>query len=383
MLAICGDPGRKDRTLVCAKTISFLLRDASEQATTLKIPPTQTMAKANPSRNPYAVPSLCLQLLSPLKLLARILHLFCSFIRPHNPIRKNITIVAISDTHTLIPQELPYGDILIHAGDLTNAGTPKEIQAQINWLHSLPHLHKIVIAGNHDRHLDPRSRGTLKLADRNEDVNWRSLIYLQDSHIVLTVPNRASTAGRECTVKIYGSSWVPHVGGPKHAFQHPRGQDYWTGKVPDDVDVLVTHCPPKFHLDLPGVEAMGDEFLLHEGRRTKPRVHVFGHIHAGRSDLFGKIKGGQEVVGWDRAERHLAEVLKRESPENLVDFVLSTANLVLWYHFTAFSYGSVREVLKEWLLWHEGHLATTIVANTALTYEDEGRLGNDPQVIHI
>ena len=340
------------------------------------------MAKANSSRNPYAVPSLYLQLLSPLKFVARVLDLFFSLIRPHNPTRKNITIVAISDTHTLIPQELPYGDILIHAGDLTNAGTPKEIQAQINWLHSQPHKHKIAIAGNHDSHLDPRSRGTLKLADRNEDVNWRSLIYLQDSHVVLTFPNRASTAGRECTVKIYGSPWVPHVGGPEHAFQHPRSQDYWTGKVPDDVDVLVTHCPPSFHLDLPGVEAMGDEFLLHEVRRTKPRLHVFGHIHAGRSDVFGKIKGGQEVVRWDRAERHLAEVLQRKSPESLVGSVLGLFNLVLWYHFAAFFYWNFRGLLNEWLLWQDEHRTTTM-ANTALMYEDEGRLGNTPQVIHI
>ncbi|PIA97651.1 Metallophosphoesterase MPPED2 [Cercospora beticola] len=343
------------------------------------------MIKSKPPRNPYAVPSLYLQLLSPLKLLARLIDLLISLLRPHNPTRKNITLVCISDTHTLIPSSLPYGDILIHSGDLTNAGTPRELQAQISWLSSLPHKHKIIISGNHDSHLDPRSRGTLSLADRNTDIDWKNLIYLQDSHITLPFPTRGpSIAGKYQTtkLKIYGSPFVPHVGGPEHAFQHPRSQDYWTGKIPEDTDILITHCPPRFHLDLPGVQAMGDEFLLHEVRRVKPAVHVFGHIHAGRSDLFGKVRGGKEVVRWDRAERHLAEVLKRESPESLTDWALNLGNLVLWYHFLAFVYWSVREVLGEVFCWRD-EPPSTIMVNAAMMYEDEGRLGNSPQVIHL
>lgn len=376
------------------------------------------MAPTHSPRNPYARPSLYLQLLSPLKLLARILDLLFSSIRSLNAIRnnsnkkknnntenqkkkkkkKNLTIIAISDTHTLIPPSpLPFGDILIHAGDLSNAGTPKEIQSQINWLHAQPHTYKIVIAGNHDSHLDPRSRGTLALADRNEDVNWRSVIYLQDSFVILKFPcggdsSSSSTTTTEkqeqqqkdttTTIKIYGSPFIPHVGGPSHAFQHPRSQDHWTGKVPSDTEILISHCPPKCHLDLPGVEAMGDEFLLHEVRRTKPLVHIFGHIHAGRSDVFGKVRGGKEVVRWDRAERHLVEVLRRESAVTWKGCVLSMANLVLWYHFVAFVYYSVKEGLCEWLMGHEEPPTTTMV-NAAMMYEDEGRLGNAPQVIHI
>ncbi|KAM3413556.1 hypothetical protein BST61_g11544 [Cercospora zeina] len=347
------------------------------------------MIKPKSPRNPYAVPSLYLQLLSPLKLLARIFDLLISLLRPHTPTRKNITLVCISDTHTLIPStSLPYGDILIHAGDLTNAGTPRELQSQITWLTSLPHPHKIIISGNHDSHLDPRSRGTLPLSDRNTDIDWQDLIYLQDSHVTLNFPSHHGSSSSRSSgqviqkLKIYGSPFVPQVGGPEHAFQHPRSQDYWTGKVPEDTDVLVTHCPPKYHLDLPGWQALGDEFLLHEVRRVQPHVHVFGHIHAGRSDFLGKVKGGKEVVRWDRAERHLAEVLKRESPETVTDWAMHLVNLVLWYHFVAFVYWSAREVLGEVLCWRE-EPASTIMVNAAMMYEDEGRLGNSPQVIHL
>jgi predicted phosphodiesterase len=43
---------------------------------------------------------------------------------------QKIRIVCISDTHNAAPGEgytLPKGDILIHAGDLTNNGQPKEL----------------------------------------------------------------------------------------------------------------------------------------------------------------------------------------------------------------------------------------------------------------
>ncbi|HUA15718.1 MAG TPA: metallophosphoesterase [Verrucomicrobiae bacterium] len=60
-------------------------------------------------------------------------------------------IVLISDTHGLhnsIP--IPNGDVLIHAGDLSPSGTDREISDAARWLGSLPHRHKIAIAGNHD-----------------------------------------------------------------------------------------------------------------------------------------------------------------------------------------------------------------------------------------
>ena len=45
-------------------------------------------------------------------------------------------VIAISDTHGLHSQmkhELPKGDLLIHAGDLTNVGRKIEVEDVINW----------------------------------------------------------------------------------------------------------------------------------------------------------------------------------------------------------------------------------------------------------
>src|SRR5271155_4585185 len=53
---------------------------------------------------------------------------------PHTvPIR----VVCVSDTHCKIPKALPKGDLLIHAGDLTNNGTLSDIQQSIDWLKAL------------------------------------------------------------------------------------------------------------------------------------------------------------------------------------------------------------------------------------------------------
>ncbi|KAG9191862.1 hypothetical protein G6011_10596 [Alternaria panax] len=66
----------------------------------------------------------------------------------------SVKLVCISDTHNEQPHDIPLGDILIHAGDMTVNGSFKEIQDQLDWLSALPHQHKTVIAGNHDLLLD-------------------------------------------------------------------------------------------------------------------------------------------------------------------------------------------------------------------------------------
>lgn len=59
--------------------------------------------------------------------------------------------MAISDLHNLYGQiDVPNGDVLIIAGDITNTGKPEELVHFNNWAGTLPHKHKILIAGNHD-----------------------------------------------------------------------------------------------------------------------------------------------------------------------------------------------------------------------------------------
>ena len=59
---------------------------------------------------------------------------------------RRVRIVCISDSHNATPK-LPAGDVLIHAGDLTKAGTLAELRKTVAWLEAAPFEAKIVIAG--------------------------------------------------------------------------------------------------------------------------------------------------------------------------------------------------------------------------------------------
>lgn len=65
---------------------------------------------------------------------------FLYSLRPitHEPPTNPISIVCISDTHNSQPH-LPFGDVLIHAGDLTQSGSLGELKATVAWLKSQPH----------------------------------------------------------------------------------------------------------------------------------------------------------------------------------------------------------------------------------------------------
>ena len=179
-----------------------------------------------------------------------------------------VTVVCISDTHNYKP-EVPDGDLLLHAGDLTQAGSLQEMSEMLAWLRSLPHPHKVVIAGNHDFALQSEER---------DKLDWGDIIYLQQSSTSIKFKN-----GR--ILNIYGSPWSRKLG--NWAFEYTPHQDLWTDNSPLEADVFITHMPPRYHLDIDGY---GEQRLLAELWRVRPRLHIFGHVHGGY---------GLEVLAYD------------------------------------------------------------------------------------
>jgi 3',5'-cyclic AMP phosphodiesterase CpdA len=57
---------------------------------------------------------------------------------------------------------IPDGDVIIHAGDFTEAGTKAETLNFLSWFKSLPHPHKILVAGNHDFYLEKNHSSDLR-----------------------------------------------------------------------------------------------------------------------------------------------------------------------------------------------------------------------------
>ena len=187
---------------------------------------------------------------------------------------RRINVICISDTHNKKLQ-ITHGDLLIHAGDLSVTGSIEEIQAQLDWLKSLPHEHKVFIAGNHDKAFESE--------EERKKLDWEGLIYLQDSSTEISFSN-----GRKFS--IYGNPWTKKQG--NWSFQYPSATtDFWTSKIPIETDILITHMAPRFHLD---VDGWGDQSLLRELHRIRPSLHVFGHFHAGY---------GKDYVVFDAFER--------------------------------------------------------------------------------
>ena len=68
-------------------------------------------------------------------------------------------------------------------------------------------------------------------------------------------------------------------------------EEVWS-RIPNDVDILLTHCPPNTILDttLAG-KHVGCAQLLGRINIVKPRLHVFGHIH----EAYGQTGNGSTI----------------------------------------------------------------------------------------
>jgi Icc-related predicted phosphoesterase len=187
----------------------------------------------------------------------------------------NMKIVCISDTHTQLDKvNIPDGDILIHAGDLTYRGNVQEISKELFELYKYKNkFDKIIVcAGNHDW-LAEKSPQLMKDMCDNFGIT-----YLSDS-------------GTEVKgIKFWGSPWQIEFN--DWAFNLPSGQplkEKWD-LIPDDTDVLITHSPPLSILDYieefnPRSGVMSTRHLgcidLYERiqKLNNLKLHVFGHIH--------------------------------------------------------------------------------------------------------
>ncbi|OQE14267.1 hypothetical protein PENFLA_c039G00549 [Penicillium flavigenum] len=178
---------------------------------------------------------------------------------PDNP----VTVVCISNTYHQRP-EIPPGDILIHAGDLTSDGSLAELQITLNWLQAQPHPIKVAVAGRADRYLDKMKKGGRRWRHgHRERAYWGDIIYLEHQHVTVTARN-----GRQ--LRIYGSPYSPMTV-PSLAFQYSHSDNIWD-RVPDNMDILITHTPPYTHRDT----LRGCPHLLHHIWMDRPRLHVFG-----------------------------------------------------------------------------------------------------------
>lgn len=172
-------------------------------------------------------------------------------------------IVAISDSHNRHQKlQLPEGDMLIHAGDVTSQGKQSQVEDFLKWFSKQPHKYKIFIAGNHDFFFERMPE------DYIQRLIPENVTYLNDSGITIE------------GINIWGSPVQPWF--YDWAFNRQRGGDiseHWD-LIPQNTDILITHGPVYGIVDktIYG-QNVGCSDLLNTVRRIQPRYFICGHIH--------------------------------------------------------------------------------------------------------
>ncbi|KAI9674556.1 MAG: hypothetical protein M1822_009051 [Bathelium mastoideum] len=230
-------------------------------------------------------------------------------------------IVCVSDTHNSSPKDggwkLPKGDVLIHAGDLTNQGTLSELQKALTWIEDADFEAKIVIAGNHDITLDQRFYAQHWQFFHNQSpqdaakchallAESPSISYLNHSsaHIRLTGPS-----GPQTHFSIFGSPYIPSCGRWAFGYNDDAEAARLWADIPQETDITVTHTPPRGLGDkTPELNSfVGCPELRRALGRVRPRLAICGHVHGGRGALRAK---------WDSTDGETAqeEYIKFDPP---------------------------------------------------------------------
>jgi Icc-related predicted phosphoesterase len=176
-------------------------------------------------------------------------------------------IVCISDLQgqceKIKHSDLPDGDLLLIAGDLTNVGKLPELIIFNNWLSTLKSKYgsMICIAGNHDLGL-------------NRGLNGHSIFteatYLENELVEVGGLKIFGTPANSCGP--YAQYWE---------FCDPK----YTRRVYKNMpkcDIIISHgCPYGILDETPRGEHIGDKDLLNSIQRIRPRLVIFGHNHAG------------------------------------------------------------------------------------------------------
>ena len=132
--------------------------------------------------------------------IAKSIYRFRAPVVPAEAPARPVTVICISDTHNL-QLDLPEGDLLLHAGDLTQKGSFQELQDQIDWLDRQPHLHKVVVAGKIESiHIVP-SRVFIE-----NSVEETMIIYWIQP-LLTTFPNASSSAPAAAAPTCNGILW--------------------------------------------------------------------------------------------------------------------------------------------------------------------------------
>lgn len=220
---------------------------------------------------------------------------------PSHPGDEWTRFVCVSDTHNSTPA-VPDGDVLLHAGDISG-GMAKCMESMFDWLKSLPHETKVVIAGNHDMCLDEDWKiggfmgnmgFTGKVFDELQEVVRGEAAQRSGVHYLEYESLEVQVRGK--IWKIWGSPAATRYSFGAFQYETEDGAVAVYSKIPQDTEILLTHTPAKNILDETKRNVRAGCGVLARRLREldRCRLHVFGHIHEARGAEIGE--GGKVHV---------------------------------------------------------------------------------------
>lgn len=172
-------------------------------------------------------------------------------------------VTVISDTHgDHAALGALSGDVLIHCGDvcLGSHRAPQVLDDLDAWFARQAFRHILFTGGNHDDLVEQRRL-------RGQRV-FRHATCLEDEGVEID------------GFRFYGAPWVPELTEWAHYLTDDELDRAWR-RIPADVDVLITHTPPRGVLDTNSRgKACGCPSLARRVAEVRPQVHCFGHVHA-------------------------------------------------------------------------------------------------------
>jgi Icc-related predicted phosphoesterase len=220
-------------------------------------------------------------------------------------------IVHLSDLHGKHEGvQVPDCDVVVCTGDLGGRTDVKELNLFLIWFEQLPAKVKIFHAGNHDICLDKKWVAKQKNVGSIEGM-LASQYYIDAKNLIeqFGVKYLEETEYVYEGVKFFGSPYSPSFHRDRWVFNADRGQEIRTkwGRIPSDVDVLLTHTPPHGILDVVPEEGrtewhidghVGCQDLMDviKNRLTKLKLHCFGHIHDNAGVIVKKISQTRSAI---------------------------------------------------------------------------------------
>lgn len=185
-------------------------------------------------------------------------------------------IVAISDVHERWKDlVIPSCDLLISAGDYSFRGKPDVVLGYHEWLDQQEAGHIISVQGNHEEWVEKNFEAAKAIAQGA----CPAIHFIEEGLVEIE------------GLKIWCSAMSPWF--HDWAYNRHRGPEikaHWD-KIPEGVNILVTHGPPHgildvvFNVDGTPKQRVGCYDLMDAVKRVKPEIHIFGHIHGSHGEV--------------------------------------------------------------------------------------------------